>query len=127
MSQNQKPNDTDSAIGRNLAALRRERRVTQQDLGDALGVTFQQIQKYERGSNRLSAGRLLDAARYFRVPVAQFYEGVAASADLPAAISDPVLAEDSASLTGYFLRLPAEQRRAVLSLVDGLAARSTAA
>ena len=127
MSQNQKPNDTDSASGRNLAALRRERRVTQQDLGDALGVTFQQIQKYERGSNRLSAGRLLDAARYFRVPVAQFYEGVAASADLPAAISDPVLAEDIASLTGYFLRLPAEQRRAVLSLVDGLAARSTAA
>ena len=48
--------------------------MTQTDLGDALGLTFQQVQKYERGANRIGAGRLYDLARVLDVPVNFFFE-----------------------------------------------------
>jgi transcriptional regulator with XRE-family HTH domain len=50
--------------------------LSQTELGNKLGITFQQIQKYEKGTNRVSAGRLLHIAQLFKVPVSFFYEGV---------------------------------------------------
>ncbi len=52
-------------IGRRLRELREERSVTQQELAEAVGVTFQQIQKYERGVNMISAGRFLRTLEFF--------------------------------------------------------------
>ena len=49
--------------------------MSQEKLGEALGITFQQIQKYEKGTNRISASRLQQAARVLGVPVEYFYEG----------------------------------------------------
>ena len=49
--------------------------MSQGELADALGVTFQQVQKYEKGSNRISASRLKEAARILQVPVPFFFEG----------------------------------------------------
>ena len=56
--------------------------VTQTDLGNAVGLTFQQIQKYERGANRIGAGRLYDFSRLLDVPVSFFYD------DMPDDIHD---------------------------------------
>jgi transcriptional regulator with XRE-family HTH domain len=65
--------------------------MSQEKLGDALGLTFQQVQKYERGANRIGASRLFDLARALQVPVGFFFDdlssgSVAASADH---VSDP--------------------------------------
>ena len=50
--------------------------MSQERLADLLGVTFQQVQKYEKGINRIAASRLLDCARALEMPVADFYEGL---------------------------------------------------
>lgn len=63
----------DVYIGQRLRALRIERRVSQSDLGAALNVTFQQIQKYERGDNRVSASMLMKAAEALGSPIAEFF------------------------------------------------------
>src|SRR5690348_14181537 len=68
------PSETDRAIGRRIRLRRLACRMSQEQFAAALGVTFQQVQKYERGANRISAGRLQAVARVLRVPVAAFYE-----------------------------------------------------
>jgi transcriptional regulator with XRE-family HTH domain len=50
--------------------------MSQEKLGDALGLTFQQIQKYEKGANRVSASKLWDIARFFKVDIGYFFEGL---------------------------------------------------
>lgn len=73
-----KPKTTllDAAIGANLKRLRGLRGVTQVELAGAIGTTFQQVQKYESGANRISATRLAAAARVLRVPITDLYAGV---------------------------------------------------
>src|ERR1700674_2142829 len=67
------PRDTE--IGRRIRALRLERGLSQTELGNLLGVTFQQIQKYEKGANRVAAGRLQRVAESLDVPITFFYSG----------------------------------------------------
>jgi len=67
------PRDID--IAKRVRALRLQRGLSQTELGEVLGVTFQQVQKYERGTNRISAGRLYRIAGVLDVPVSFFYEG----------------------------------------------------
>lgn len=67
----------DVLIGQKLRALRLDRGLSQSALGDLVGVTFQQLQKYEKGVNRISAGRLARIAAALGVPVTAFY-GIAA-------------------------------------------------
>ena len=73
-------NDIDELVGRNIRLSRLNRGMTQTKLAEALGVTFQQIQKYEKGKNRISAGRLFAIAGLFGVPVSAFFDGVEHSA-----------------------------------------------
>jgi transcriptional regulator with XRE-family HTH domain len=67
-------------IDRHVGTRIRERRImlglTQQQLADLIGVTYQQAHKYERGINRVSAGRLFEIARVLSVPVSYFFEGI---------------------------------------------------
>src|SRR5215475_13236549 len=63
----------DAEVAKRVRALRLERGLSQTELSDALGVTFQQVQKYERGANRISAGRLFRIAKVFDVPVTFFF------------------------------------------------------
>src|ERR1700693_2634412 len=69
-----------AAIDDHVGARIRERRImlglTQQQLAEMIGVTYQQAHKYERGINRVSAGRLFEIARVLSVPVGYFYEGI---------------------------------------------------
>ncbi|MDJ0683489.1 MAG: helix-turn-helix transcriptional regulator [Alphaproteobacteria bacterium] len=66
----------DRAVGQRLKALRKERRLSQTAIAEALGVSFQQYQKYENGKNRISAGRLHVCAKFMKVDVAAFFEGL---------------------------------------------------
>jgi transcriptional regulator with XRE-family HTH domain len=78
-----KASATTQSIDSHVGTRIRERRVmlglTQQQLADLIGVTYQQAHKYERGINRVSAGRLFEIARVLSVPIGFFYEGVAGS------------------------------------------------
>lgn len=69
-------NDVDVFVGQRLRELRMLAGLSQSDVAAALGLTFQQLQKYERGFNRVSASRLFKLAQFFRVPVAVFFEGL---------------------------------------------------
>ncbi len=73
--------DVDDYVGRRIRQRRVELGLSQSELAAALGITFQQVQKYENGSNRVSAGRLYDMAQHLGVTLDYFVEGV----ELPAA------------------------------------------
>jgi transcriptional regulator with XRE-family HTH domain len=64
----------DAAIGEKLRALRLDRGLSQSDLGERVGVTFQQLQKYEKGVNRVSVGRLARIVAALNVPITAFYD-----------------------------------------------------
>jgi transcriptional regulator with XRE-family HTH domain len=64
----------DVEVGRRLRAIRLERDMSQSSLGSLLGVTFQQVQKYEKGVNRIGAGRLQTLAEIFQVPISAFFD-----------------------------------------------------
>ncbi|SRR5712691_73460 len=68
-----KPDLKDIEVARRVRALRLEKGLSQGKLGSALGLTFQQIQKYEKGTNRIGAGRLQKIAEVFDVPVAALF------------------------------------------------------
>ena len=81
----------DVEIGRKIRALRLERGMSQSGLADGIGLTFQQVQKYEKGTNRVSAGRLRQIAEKLDIPVTFFYGGGGARTKRREA-SDPGLA-----------------------------------
>lgn len=66
--------DVDRLVGLRITALRKARGLSQTALGNAVGVTFQQVQKYEKGQNRVGAGRLREIARLLEVPVSAFFD-----------------------------------------------------
>jgi len=68
----------DVEIGRKIRALRLQRGLSQSGLAEGIGLTFQQVQKYEKGANRVSAGRLQRIADLLNVPVMFFFSGMSA-------------------------------------------------
>ncbi|MBL0948130.1 helix-turn-helix domain-containing protein [Brevundimonas sp.] len=74
------PHPVDRHVGRRVCEKRISLGYNQSDLGRALGLTFQQIQKYEKGVNRISASKLFDISRFFKVDVGYFFEGLAEGA-----------------------------------------------
>lgn len=85
------PTLADQHVGRRLRWRRQELKLSQQVLADRLGVTFQQVQKYENGKNRVSAGRLFELARALETRITYFYDGMEAAADVTGLIhSDAV-------------------------------------
>ena len=74
-----KPDRVDVAVGHNVCTWRIARGLSQTQLGERLGVTFQEVQKYEAGTNRMSTGRLVKAAAILGVPMAAFFDGADAA------------------------------------------------
>lgn len=74
-TEDNKSNPVDLHVGGRVRMRRKFLGLSQTDLAEALGLTFQQVQKYERGSNRISASKLFEIARTLKVPVAYFFEG----------------------------------------------------
>jgi transcriptional regulator with XRE-family HTH domain len=102
-------------------------KVSQEDLGAALGVTFQQIQKYEKGRNRMSAATMVQIAAVLKVDVQYFFEELPTGAKNTKEIKTPVLVEMSLAAHGprlidAFLRLKTDKLRgAVADLAQALA------
>src|ERR1700734_2336267 len=71
------PNPIDVHVGLQVRLRRKELKISQEKLAETLGLTFQQVQKYERGANRISASKLYEIARSLRVSIGWFFEGLA--------------------------------------------------
>src|ERR1700691_5873125 len=93
-----------AVIDRHVGAQIRERRIllgqTQQQLAGSIGVTYQQAHKYERGVNRVSAGRLFQIANVLGVPMAYFYEGVGGDEPKPITTRERMVLEIARNFTG---------------------------
>lgn len=79
-SETKKPNPVDIHVGDRVRERRKFLGLSQEQLADGLCITFQQVQKYERGANRISASKLFGIAGLLKVPVASFFEGYTDSA-----------------------------------------------
>lgn len=77
MTDSKLPSGIDRVVGQRIRWRRRELKLTQERLGELLELTFQQVQKYEKGVNRVSAGRLYEIAGVLGVPINYFFEGAA--------------------------------------------------
>ncbi|WP_192843026.1 helix-turn-helix domain-containing protein [Aureimonas frigidaquae] len=126
-----KPDEADIIVGRQIQAIRMRARVSREWLGDRLGITFQQVQKYENATNRITVGRLCDIARVLEVPLMRFFEGVPAVAPTPDGmqegegagwIGSETLSADEARLLDRFRDVgDPNVRRMLLDLADTLA------
>jgi transcriptional regulator with XRE-family HTH domain len=122
----------DFEIGRRIRALRLERGLSQTELGTPIGVTFQQIQKYEKGANRVSAGRLHRIAELFNVPITFFYADSAAGQESNETDSVDVglgflECAGAVRLARSFSRIKdPEMRRALVDLAEKVAGQSEA-
>lgn len=121
------PHAVDRMVGLRIRMRRKELRMSQGKLAAALGLTFQQVQKYEGGDNRVSASKLWEIARVLGVPVHYFFEGVdegmqAANDPFPSpAFAEFLLTPEGAELSRVFPTLKKSHRRKVLDLVRAIA------
>ncbi|MBX3581728.1 MAG: helix-turn-helix transcriptional regulator [Rhizobiaceae bacterium] len=83
-----RPNPTDMHVGSRIRLRRNMLGMSQEKLGESLGITFQQIQKYEKGTNRVGASRLQAIANIMNVPVAFFFEGAPGEENRPVGFSE---------------------------------------
>jgi transcriptional regulator with XRE-family HTH domain len=104
--------------------------MSQEKLGDSLDLTFQQVQKYEKGTNRIGASRLQQISNILQVPVSFFFEGAPnmpghggmGEAPSPAYVSDFLATSDGLSLTKSFMRIKnGKLRRRIVDLVEQIA------
>ena len=97
--------------------------MTQQQLGDEVGIKFQQIQKYETGANRISASRLWDIASAMEVPVSFFFEGLEGQApDTGESRGDILTDKEALELVRAYYAIPETQRRRLFDLARVLSA-----
>jgi transcriptional regulator with XRE-family HTH domain len=126
------PNPIDKHVGSRVRMRRMMLSMSQEKLGDALGLTFQQVQKYEKGTNRIGASRLQQIAQILQVPVSFFFEGAPHSpghagggmgeAPSPAYVADFLATSDGLSLTKAFMRIKSSKlRRRIVDLVEQIA------
>ncbi|MCX7587279.1 helix-turn-helix domain-containing protein [Phenylobacterium sp. 58.2.17] len=124
-----KPHPVDVHVGARIRLRRNLRRATQTELAEALGLTFQQVQKYERGSNRISASMLYGAALFLDVPILAFFEGLPDTQDRVALVDGPQAAmigaflntSEGVELATLFTRLSPRLRNQMMALIVTLA------
>jgi transcriptional regulator with XRE-family HTH domain len=129
MSDGRSPNYVDQHIGARIRLRRLTANVSQESLAEKLNITFQQIQKYEKGVNRVAASRLWDLAHALEVPVGYFFEGledgVAAQGMSEARGDEPVFdliaSPDGALLAAAYASIESPRvRRGLLELMRAL-------
>lgn len=106
----------DIHVGKRIRQRRWMIGMTQQQLADAVGIKFQQIQKYETGMNRVSASRLWDVACTMGVPISFFFEDLPGAADMGAAGGGEMASKEAMELVRAFHAIPDAQRRRLLDL-----------
>jgi transcriptional regulator with XRE-family HTH domain len=122
------PNPTDKHVGSRVRMRRMMLGMSQTELGKSIGLTFQQVQKYEKGTNRIGAGRLQQIAHTLRVPVSFFFEGSTREAGaageieqapLPSYVTDFLATSDGLALTKAFMQIKdVNLRRRIVNLVQ---------
>ena len=126
------PNPIDKHVGSRVRMRRMMVNMSQEKLGDALGLTFQQVQKYEKGTNRIGASRLQQISNILQVPVGFFFEGAPhmpghppsgmSEAPSPAYVSDFLATSDGLALTKAFMRIGNPKvRRRIVDMVEAIA------
>ena len=120
------PHATDRHVGNRVRMRRMMLGMSQQKLGEALGLTFQQVQKYEKGINRIGAGRLQHIASIQQVPISFFFQdapGPSAILDEPCdSVSGFLATSDGLALTKAYMHIEnATLRRSIVALVNQLA------
>lgn len=126
MSDERSANAVDRKIGQRVRSRRLEIGMSQEGLAELLGVTFQQVQKYEKGVNRIAASRLFDIAAALDMPVSRFFEGMGARAgvaeDRQEFVDDALATPEGAQLIALFASIKnVRVRRRVVELVRALA------
>ena len=131
MAANKSPNPVDKHVGSRVRMRRMMLSMSQEKLGNALGLTFQQVQKYEKGTNRIGASRLQQISQILQVPVAFFFEGAPSlnplpdgmkEAPSPAYVSDFLATSEGLALTKAFTRIKEPKlRRRIVDLVEEIA------
>jgi transcriptional regulator with XRE-family HTH domain len=127
------PNPVDKYVGSRVRMRRIMLGMSQEKLGEALDLTFQQIQKYEKGTNRIGASRLQQISDILQVPVSFLFEGGpngsinaegGTDAPSPAYVSDFLATSEGLALTRAFTRISDPKlRRSIVDLVEQVAAR----
>jgi transcriptional regulator with XRE-family HTH domain len=122
---------TDKHVGARLRMRRLMLHMSQSEVANALGLTFQQVQKYEKGTNRVSASRLQQLCAILKVPVPFFFEGgptshgsseFGAGAESPSYVNDFLATSDGLALVTAYTRVGnAKLRRAIVALVEQIA------
>ena len=128
------PNIVDQHVGMRIRLRRKAVGLSQDKLAEALGLTFQQVQKYERGLNRVSASKLYDIARTLRASIPYFFEGLASTETVNRAdVSEPdsaeflydlVMTPEGLELAALFPRIERRHRRLVLEMARALVKES---
>ena len=130
------PNPIDKYVGSRVRMRRIMLGMSQEKLGDALGLTFQQIQKYEKGTNRVGASRIQQISEILQVPVSFLFEGGPTSnsgngfgeGTSPTYVSDFLATSEGLALTRAFTRIAdSKLRRSIVDLVEQIAAREASA
>lgn len=115
--------DVDALVGERVRSRRLQARMSQAKLGEAIGVTFQQIQKYEKGTNRIGSGRLFKIAEVLQCDVTDFYESVRND---PTITSTPfsrfMATSEGVSIIEAMLKIKSKAlRRTVIDIAEKLA------
>ena len=126
------PHYVDQHVGRQIRELRRRLHVSQEKLAETLGLTFQQVQKYEKGSNRVSASKLFEVAAALGVDIGYFFRGLASpcAEGVAETEAEPFDHEAPATLEGrevdkLLVEMSRKRRRLVVDLARALAAENT--
>src|SRR5204862_3991174 len=127
------PNPVDKYVGSRVRMRRIMLGMSQEKLGEALGLTFQQIQKYEKGTNRVGASRIQQISEILQVPVSFLFEGGPtgttnaesfSEGTSPAYVSDFLATAEGLALTRAFTRITdSKMRRSIVELVEQIASR----
>ena len=122
------PNPIDTHVGSRVRMRRLILSMSQEKLADAIGLTFQQVQKYEKGTNRMGSSRLQQIANVLKVPVTFFFEGAPGQSKQdsktrsPAFVFDFLATSDGLALTKAFMRIKdAKLRRSIVKTVEVIA------
>ena len=125
------PNPIDKYVGSRVRMRRMMLSMSQEKLGNALGLTFQQVQKYEKGTNRIGASRLQQISNILQVPVSFFFDGAPelsprsgefSEAPSPLYVADFLATSDGLALTRAFMRIEdSKLRRKIVELVEQMA------
>ncbi|WP_026304181.1 helix-turn-helix domain-containing protein [Kaistia granuli] len=130
MANKKQPNPVDTHVGGRVRLRRMMQGMSQEKLGESLGITFQQIQKYEKGTNRIGASRLQHIAQVLEVPVSFFFEDAPGSSNdsgfaesRPAAfVTDFLTSTEGLQLNKAFIRIKDPKvRRRIVELVRAVA------